>query len=158
MQSPLRRPTNSKARRRVLCPCRSSFVSRRKIRRRSIPIVGSSTPLALFSSPTFASCSMSAQCLVQARFIISGRRLISTLMSVALAVKSSPSKANTGRNSLIPLVRLPFLSYKSPPFDSLLLVAVAAQNFEYKMSNILDKPLYVTASPGFMPPIPYLAL
>lgn len=158
MQSLLRRPTSSKARRKVLCPCRSSFVSRRKIRRRSIPIVGSSTPLAPFSSPMFASCSMSVRCLVQARFIISGRRLISTLTLVALAVKSSPSKANTGRNSLILLVRLPFLSCKSPPFDSVLVVAVAAQNFEYKMSNILDKPLYVVLFLDFMPSIPYLTL
>jgi hypothetical protein len=116
MQSRLRRPGGSKARRKALCPCRLSFVSRRKIRRRSIPIVGSSTPLAPFSSPMFASCSMSVQCLVQARFIISGRRLISTLMSVALAVKSSPSKADTGISSLILLVRLLFLSCKSPLF------------------------------------------
>ena len=114
VQFPFRRPTSSKARRKVLCPCRSSFVSRRKIRRRSIPIVGSSTPLVPFSSPMFASCSMSVRCLVQARFIISGRRLISTLMSGALAVKSSPSKADTGRNSSILLVRLLFHLCKSP--------------------------------------------
>jgi chitin synthase len=34
-----------------------------------------------------------------------------------------------------------------------LVIAVAAQNFEYKMSNILDKPLYVTVFSDFMPSI-----
>jgi hypothetical protein len=80
-------------------------------------------------------------------------------MSVALAVKSSLSKANTGGNSLILSVRLPFLSCKSPPFfDSVFIFAVAAQNFEYKMSNILDKPLYVTVFSDLMPSTPYAAL
>jgi len=39
-----------------------------------------------------------------------------------------------------------------------LVIAVAAQNFEYKMSNILDKPLYVTVFSDLMPSTPYPAL
>lgn len=51
-------------------------------------------------------------------------------------------KGKYGETLLNPLGSLlPF-----PPFISFVLncILVAAQNFEYKMSNILDKPLYVT--------------
>jgi hypothetical protein len=39
-----------------------------------------------------------------------------------------------------------------------LVIAVAAQNFEYKMSNILDKPLYVSVFSDSIPSVPYIAL
>ena len=47
------------------------------------------------------------------------------------------TKERDGQNYSIHLVRI-FSSYF--PLNSIALVLVASQNFEYKMSNILDKP------------------
>jgi chitin synthase len=57
---------------------------------------------------------------------------------VALKGKYWEKLVNPLGSSHVPFrVNLPF-------FDFVLDIAVAAQNFEYKMSNILDKPLYVS--------------
>lgn len=61
-------------------------------------------------------------------------------------------KGKFGKNLLNPLgTSLTFLSFYFARFNRR--VVVAAQNFEYKMSNILDKPLesvfgYITVLPG----------
>jgi hypothetical protein len=68
-------------------------------------------------------------------------------MSGVLAEKSSLSKANTGRSVSILSVRLLNCFEIVLVLDLVLDNTVAAQNFEYKMSNILDKPLYVLSAP-----------
>jgi hypothetical protein len=64
-----------------------------------------------------------------------------------LAEKSSRSKVNTGRSSLTLLVCLLNRFEIALVLDLVPDNTVAAQHFEYKMSNILDKPLYVLSGP-----------
>jgi len=71
---------------------------------------------------------------------------------VALKGKYWEKLINPLGSSPVPFVLI------SPFFDSVLVIAVAAQNFEYKMSNILDKPLYATVFSDLVPSIPYFAL
>jgi len=66
-------------------------------------------------------------------------------MSAVLAVKSFPLKGKYWEKLWNTLGPSPVQLRTSPPFSDLVLDnALAAQNFELKMSNILDKPLYVT--------------
>jgi hypothetical protein len=64
-------------------------------------------------------------------------------MLEAHAAKLLPSKGNTERSSSTHLVSRLLLLAQLAFLDLDIRVVVAAQNFEYKMSNILDKPLYV---------------
>ncbi|KAH9012179.1 chitin synthase N-terminal-domain-containing protein [Lactarius pseudohatsudake] len=85
-------------------------------------IAGSSTPLARFSCQTFAFFLTSERGLVQARSTIPGRRSTST------------QTANMGRHGLTP---------------SGWLRKFNISKLEYKMSNILDKSLYVSGHVDF---------
>ena len=88
-----------------IVPVQLIFYLRRKTRIRSIRTAGSSMRLDPFFNLTCASSWTSVPCLAPARFI-NGRRSTSTRMSGVLVEKSSPSRANTERNFLIPSVCL----------------------------------------------------
>lgn len=83
---PIRR---SKAPRRAWFPSRSSFASKKTIKRRSIPTAGFLTPSAPFSCQTYVSSLMSARSPVPLPSTISGKLSISTRTSVGRAERSS---------------------------------------------------------------------
>ena len=97
--TPLRSPSHQnsalRVRSEVLVPFRLSSVSRRRIRRKLIPIVGSSTLLVLSFNQTSVFFLMSELCPAPLPSTICGRHSISIPMLVVRAEKSLPSKGNT---------------------------------------------------------------